>query len=79
MDNIELAWGLDGQAWQSEKLLAEGVAITSIDGSVPPRPRLGSDDRQRNAVRTGLENRVSHRRLTLSWSILSPDSAIAQW
>jgi hypothetical protein len=29
-----LAWGRDGQAWQSEKLSSEGVIITSIDGSV---------------------------------------------
>ena len=27
-----LAWGPDGQAWQSEKLSDEGVTITAIDG-----------------------------------------------
>ena len=27
-----LAWGRDGEAWQSEKLSSEGVAITSIEG-----------------------------------------------
>jgi len=29
-----LAWGRDGQAWESEKLSDEGVAITSIDGGI---------------------------------------------
>jgi hypothetical protein len=29
-----LAWGRDGQAWESEKLSSEGVTVTSIDGSV---------------------------------------------
>ena len=29
-----LAWGRDGQAWESEKLSDEGVKITGIDGSV---------------------------------------------
>jgi hypothetical protein len=28
-----LAWGADGQAWQSEKLSDEGVTITAIDGA----------------------------------------------
>jgi protein-tyrosine phosphatase len=28
-----LAWGADGQAWQSEKLSDEGVTITAIEGS----------------------------------------------
>jgi hypothetical protein len=27
-----LAWGKNGQAWQSEKLTSEGLTITSIDG-----------------------------------------------
>lgn len=29
-----LAWGVDGEAWQSEKLSAEGVTITNIEGGV---------------------------------------------
>jgi hypothetical protein len=29
-----LAWGREGQAWQSEKLSSEGVEIASIDGDV---------------------------------------------
>ena len=29
-----LAWGCDGQAWQSEKLSSEGVTISSIEASV---------------------------------------------
>jgi len=29
-----LAWGRDGQAWESEKLSDEGVTITSIDGGI---------------------------------------------
>ena len=29
-----LAWGANGQAWQSEKLSSEGVTITNIDGCV---------------------------------------------
>lgn len=29
-----LAWGPDGQAWESEKLSDEGVAITSLEGDV---------------------------------------------
>lgn len=29
-----LAWGRNGQAWQSEKLSSEGVGIVSIDGNV---------------------------------------------
>ncbi len=29
-----LAWGRDGQVWESEKLSDEGVTITGIDGSV---------------------------------------------
>ena len=29
-----LAWGRDGQAWESEKLSDEGVTITGIDGGV---------------------------------------------
>jgi hypothetical protein len=29
-----LAWGRDGQAWESEKLSDEGVAITAIDGLI---------------------------------------------
>lgn len=29
-----LAWGCDGQAWESEKLSDEGVTILSIDGEV---------------------------------------------
>ncbi|MGB7264954.1 MAG: hypothetical protein WBC92_05545, partial [Terracidiphilus sp.] len=29
-----LAWGRDGQAWESEKLSDEGVTITEIDGGV---------------------------------------------
>jgi hypothetical protein len=29
-----LAWGRDGQAWESEKLSDEGVTITAIEGPV---------------------------------------------
>jgi hypothetical protein len=29
-----LAWGRDGQAWESEKLSDEGVAITGVDGNI---------------------------------------------
>jgi len=29
-----LAWGVDGEAWQSEKLSDEGVTITSIEGGI---------------------------------------------
>jgi len=29
-----LAWGRDGDAWQSERLSSEGVTITAIDGGV---------------------------------------------
>jgi hypothetical protein len=29
-----LAWGKNGQAWQSEKLSSEGLTITSIDGHI---------------------------------------------
>jgi hypothetical protein len=29
-----LAWGADGEAWQSEKLTDEGVTITTIEGGV---------------------------------------------
>jgi hypothetical protein len=29
-----LAWGREGQAWESEKLSSEGVAITSVESSV---------------------------------------------
>ena len=29
-----LAWGRDGQAWESQKLSDEGVAITGIDSGV---------------------------------------------
>ncbi len=28
-----LAWGVDGQAWQSEKLSDEGITITAIEGA----------------------------------------------
>ena len=29
-----LAWGANGQAWESEKLSAEGVTVTGVEGSV---------------------------------------------
>jgi hypothetical protein len=29
-----LAWGHDGQAWESEKLSDEGVTITGTDGGI---------------------------------------------
>jgi hypothetical protein len=29
-----LAWGKNGQAWQSEKLTSEGLTITSIEGDI---------------------------------------------
>jgi hypothetical protein len=29
-----LAWGVEGEAWQSEKLSSEGVTVTGIDGGV---------------------------------------------
>jgi hypothetical protein len=29
-----LAWGPNGQAWQSERLSSEGVTLASIDGSI---------------------------------------------
>lgn len=29
-----LAWGADGQAWQSEKLSDEGIKVTGIEGDV---------------------------------------------
>jgi hypothetical protein len=29
-----LAWGVDGQAWQSEKLSSEGLTIHSINGHI---------------------------------------------
>jgi hypothetical protein len=28
-----LAWGRDGQAWETEKLSSEGIAIASIEGN----------------------------------------------
>jgi len=28
-----LAWGVNGQAWESEKLSDEGITITSIEGA----------------------------------------------
>ncbi len=28
-----LAWGVDGQAWQSPKLSDEGITVTTVDGS----------------------------------------------
>jgi hypothetical protein len=29
-----LAWGENGQAWQSEKLSSEGITLSAVDGSV---------------------------------------------
>jgi hypothetical protein len=29
-----LAWGRDGEAWESEKLSSEGVTITNVEGGV---------------------------------------------
>ena len=57
-----LAWGCDGQAWESEKLSDEGLTIDGIDGGDLARRRLGDEDRLRKTVRARLEERSAASR-----------------
>ena len=52
-----LAWGGDGQAWESDKLSDEGISIAAIDGAHFAWPRLGDDVGQRNPHCAGFEDR----------------------
>jgi hypothetical protein len=54
-----LAWGSDGQAWESEKLSDEGVTITTIDDGVVRG--MGWEMRSDKEVAFSLEMRSGHR------------------
>jgi hypothetical protein len=70
-----LACGANGQAWQSERVSAEGITFTSIGGSV--LYGLGWDLMTDRETPFALDLRTGLRLLAhqSSWSILIPASA----
>ena len=61
-----LAWGRDGQAWESAKLSDEGVTITGIDWRNAARKGLGDEDRSRKVFCARSADRIASS-LTLCW------------